>query len=360
MNPGPVNVTERVRKALLGADICHREPEFSRLLGDVRGKLLSIFGVRRSHSIAFFSGPGTSALESMLVSYAQRRRRVLVLSNGVYGERMRSILEYSGAPVSFLEAPLGRFPSGRAIEAALKAAPSIEAVAMVHHETSTGMLNPLEEAALAARKAGKAFIVDAISSLGGEKIDFAKTPIDYLVGNSGKCLHGFPGAAFVFLSKRAVAETMRSKPVTLALDLKTSLENAERGDTAFTPAVQIFYAFREALAELEEEGLSRRIAAYRARSLYIEKAAGDLGLRFLIEKPFRSHVLTALWTPEWVGYEKLHDRLKKEGFVIYAGQSRLKGKIFRIANLGDIRLKDLERFRSALGRALGRRPAGRG
>ncbi len=357
MNPGPVNVTERVRRALLRPDICHRETEFSELLGDARRKLLGIFGIDRTHTAAFFTGPGTSALEAMLVSYAERKHRVLLLANGVYGERMKSILEVSGAPFHFLEAPPGRFPSVSETEAVLKEDPSIEAVAMVHHETSTGMLNPLEETARLAAKHGKIFLVDAISSLGGEEINFGRAPVDFLAGTSGKCLHGFPGVSFVLLSQRAAAGIRASHPVSYSLDLAAALRNTEKGDTAFTPAVQIFYAFREALAELEEEGLENRIAAYRQKSGHLEKTFEAMGLKFVVDKKHRSHVLAALWMPRSISYAELHDRLKREGFVIYAGQSRLADRIFRVANLGDIRMPDLARFRTALGRILGKTSA---
>ena len=355
MNPGPVNATPRVRRALLGPDICHREKEFSGLLGDIRARLLRIFRIEKTHTAAFFTGPGTSALEAALVSYAGRKRKVLVLSNGVYGGRMRDILARSGAPVRFLEAPIGRFPSSAEIESALKKDAAIEGIAVVHHETSSGALNPLGEVARLAHKHGKVLLVDAISSLGGERIDFGRIAPDFLVGNSGKCLHGFPGVAFVLLSHRAAALVRASEPVSVALDLRAALQNAEKGDTAFTPAVQVFYAFREALAELEKEGLRNRVASYKKRSTFLEKIFEGLRLDFVVKKKLRSHVLTAVWTPKGIAYEALHDRLKKEGFVIYAGQSKLKGRIFRVANLGDIRPADLRRFRSALGRALARR-----
>jgi 2-aminoethylphosphonate-pyruvate transaminase len=355
MNPGPVNVTGRVRRALLGPDICHREGEFSELLAGVRRKTLEIFGITGTHTAAFFTGSGTAAVEAMLAGFAPDRKKVLVLSNGIYGERMRDMLEIHGAPVGFLASGLGNFPTTAKIETLLKRDASIEGVAMVHHETSTGMLNPVSEVAALARKYEKTLLLDAVSSLGAEKLDFTKDRLGFVAGTSGKCLHGFPGISFVLVSKEEVRKPRAAKPRSLYLDLWNTLKVEEAGDTPFTPAVQLFYALDEALDELKKEGLVRRIREYGRKSSLLEKGFEELDLRFLIEKKYRSHVLTALWTPPGMSYEKLHDALKKAGFVIYAGQSRLKGRIFRVSNLGDIRTPDIVRFLRELKKTLARR-----
>lgn len=350
LNPGPVNVTPRVRRALLKPDICHREAEFSALLSSVRRNLLKIFGIEKTYEAAFFSGSGTTALEAMLCSIIKEGKEVLVLSNGVYGERMKKILEIHGSRVLLLQSRIGQFPAFKEIEAALKKN-SVHAVAMVHHETSTGMLNPLKEIGALAKKYNKTFVVDAISSLGGETIDFKKNNVDLLAGTSGKCLHGFPGVSFVLVTKKKIS-SLSKEPRSLTLDLAATLESEKRGDTRFTPVVQIFYAFDEALKELAAEGLKKRIDNYRKKHARLVRGFRALGLVFLVEVPYRSHVLTALWTPEFIAYDKLHDTLKKQGFVIYAGQSGLKGKIFRIANLGDVTMRDIERLLSCLKRTL--------
>lgn len=344
LNPGPVNVTERVRQALLRPDICHRESEFSEILKEIRQKLLTIFGISQSHTVALLSGSGTTALEAMLSSFAHENKPILVLSNGVYGERIKNILEIHDTPVEVLTSPPGGFPDFGKIEALLKNNPSLHSVAMVHHETSSGMLNPIAAVGALAKKYNKTFLVDAISSLGAEKIDFKKYGVDFCAGTSGKCLHGFPGVSFVILSKEEVRKLKNQKRRTLCLDLSSTLEWEDKDETPFTPVVQLFYAFNKALDELIEEGLANRIKAYAQKSALLEEGFIDLGLNFLVEKKVRSHVLTALWLPKGISYERLHDELKKEGFVIYAGQSELKNKIFRAANLGDVKPQELKRF----------------
>ncbi len=350
LNPGPVNVTPSVRRALLKPDICHREHEFSTLLQSIRTRLLKIFSVERSHTVAFFSGSGTTALEAMLCASAAEGKKVLVLSNGVYGERIQKTLQIHEISSIVLDSPIGEFPNLHLIEETLKKNPAIESVALVHHETSSGMLNPLKEVSALAKKYGKLVFVDAISSLGAETIHFKN--IDYLAGTSGKCLHGFPGVSFVFIEKKALPRLKSLKVRSLSFDLWNALEHQLQNDTPFTPVVQIFYAFDQALKELEKETLSRRIRRYEEKATLLEKGFEEMGIQFLISKKNRSHVLTALWTPASVSYATLHDTLKKKGFVIYAGQSSLKGKIFRVANLGDVSIQDLRRFLAAFKKSL--------
>ena len=355
MNPGPVNVTPRVRRSLLGPDICHREPEFSRLLSDIRKRLLKIFGISKTHTVALFTGSGTAALEAMLSSFADKDKKVLVLSNGVYGERMRTALEMHGSPVATLSSEIGDFPSLEKIESLLRSDRRVRAIALVHHETSSGMLNPLAAVTKLAKKYGKTLLVDAVSSIGAEKIDLKN--IDFCAGSAGKCLHGYPGVSFVLVSKKKVAKLAGKKPRTLYLDLSNALKHQEKNDTPFTPAVQLFYAFDEALKELETEGLSKRIRSYAKKSAILEKGFQGLDLKFLVEKDSRSHVLTSVWVPSGKNYTKIHAVLKKQGFIIYAGQSSLAGRIFRVSNLGDMPEKDIRRFLLVLEKAC--LPAGR-
>lgn len=350
LNPGPVNVTARVRRALSLPDICHREPEFSALMQGVRRKLAALFGVSRTHSVALFTGSGTSALEAMLGSFAEKKEKTLVLSNGVYGERMRRMLELHGVAVRVLETPPGGFADLKTVEQVLRSDRGITSVAMVHHETSSGMLNPAAGVARLCRRTGKKILLDAVSSLGAEVLDVRA--FDYVAGTSGKCLHGFPGISFVFVSKKEAARASRKRPRTLSLDLWNALALEERGETPFTPAVQILYALDAALDELKREGVASRIRSYARKSSLFEKGLEKLGIRFVVPKPCRSHVLTALWTPDGVPYGRLHDALKRKGFIIYAGQSELSGKIFRVSNLGDVTEKDIRRFLNELSKQL--------
>ena len=153
---------------------------------------------------------------------------------------------------------------------------------MAHHETSTGMLNPIAAVGALAKKYNKTFLIDAISSLGAEKIDFKKYGVDFCAGTSGKCLHGFPGVSFVILSKKEAQKLKNQKRRTLCLDLSSTLQWEDKAETPFTPTVQIFYAFNEALDELREEGLTNRIKDYAQKSALLEEGFIELGLQFLV------------------------------------------------------------------------------
>lgn len=350
MNPGPVNVTARVRKSLLGTDLCHREPEFSSLLQQIRFKLLKIFGILKTHDAAILTGSGTLAVEAMLSSYGNSGRKILVLSSGVYGERLAEILRVHQIPHKILQSAIGSFPSIKAIETCLQNDKKIRAVAMVHHETSSGMLNPLETVGRLVKKRGLVFLVDAVSSLGAEKIDFKNWGIDFLAGSAGKCLHAYPGVSFVLVSKKKSRFIAKGNS-SVYMDLTRALGSS---DPAFTPAVQLYYAFNAALEELIQEGLTRRIQNYAAKSAVIQEGLAGAGARLLAPQESRSHVLTAAWLPPSLPYRTLHERLKKEGFIIYAGQSSLKGRIFRVSNLGDLSFSDLKLFLSIFKKITGR------
>ncbi|MBF0254434.1 MAG: aminotransferase class V-fold PLP-dependent enzyme [Candidatus Omnitrophica bacterium] len=351
MNPGPVNVTSRVRRSLGGPDICHREEEFFDLLDDLRRELPKVLGAARTHEAAFLTGSGTAAVESMLVSFDPGRGSVLVLSNGVYGERMARILETAGVRHSVLTTGSDRFFEFAEIERELRRDPSICALAMVHHETSTGILNPLPMVARIARRLGKTLLLDAVSSLGGERLDFKVLGASLVAGTSGKCLHGYPGVSFVLVSGGV---PLRKRPRSVYLDLGGALAKQRMGDVSFTPAVQLFYALHEALSELKLQGLESRVRSYQRRSRVLEQGLTAAGCRFVVPARMRSHVLHAMWLPDGASYRALHDGLKQRGFIIYAGQSRLASKIFRISNLGETDEAAIQRFLTAFREVLRR------
>ena len=348
LNPGPVNVTDRVRRALLEPDICHREPEFLEVLASVRASLPRVFGIAKTHEAALFAGSGTLAVEAMLSSAGRAGHRILVLSNGVYGERMADILKRHRLPHHFLAGRpaagthASAFPDLAEVDAFLRKNPSVTALAMVHHETSTGWLNPLEAVARLAAKRGKIVLVDAVSSLGAENIPW-HLPVAYAAGAAGKCLHGFPGVAFVLTAKTETARLEKHPNHSLYLDLGGTLAVQRAGGTPFTPSVQLVYALKAALDELRHETVARRIASYRAKASALQTGLERAGIEILAPKGSRSHVLTAARLPAGVEYGPLHDWMRKNGFLIYAGQAQWKDRVFRLANLGQVSEADLKR-----------------
>lgn len=351
--PGPVNTSAHVKAALGGPDICHREPEFSHLLQTLRVKLVHALGLDHHYTAVIVSGSGTAALEGAVLSCLDGGRKLLVINNGVYGSRLAQIARIHELPCVEIRSPVTERPDLSRVAAALKRDTQIGTVAMVHHETSTGMLNPVEEVAGLARKYHRRLLVDAISSLGGEPLDLKKHHIGICVGSAGKCLHGAAGLSFVLLSDEEAARVAKLKPRSLYLDLALQMKSQEAGDPPFTPAVALVAAFDAALDELIREKLKVRIARYRQRALFLRQGFRKLGLKPVLEDKLLSNTLTSLWVPQVKTYAQIHDGLKKAGYVIYAGQSELRGKIFRVAHMGQLLQSDLKGLLQAMRAVLG-------
>ncbi len=358
LNPGPVNVTEAVARAQLRGDLCHREDEFQALAQGIRRKLTGAFGIDDAFTPVLITGSGTAALEMAVSSFVSPGRSLLVVSNGVYGERIAEIARTHDIGLSVLGTPWGTPPDLAAIEQALKTAPAIEAVALVHHETTTGLLNPLSEVSRLARRAGKKVLVDAISSLAGDAFDFDAA--DLVVGSANKCVQGLPGVSFALARKDDLARLGGLPARSLYMNLAANQRAQEAGKTLFTPAVQAHYAFDQALDELVEETVAGRVERTASAARTLRKGFAALKLEALLSAEWQSNVLTALKLPEGVTYPRLHDGLKARGFVVYAGQGNLESRAFRVANIGDVRMDEYEAFLKALGDTLAecRQPGG--
>ena len=342
LNPGPVNVTDRVRQALMLPDLCHREKEFTDLMAAIRAKLLRAFDIEEEYTSVLVSGSGTAALEMAVSSSLSPGRSMLVIQNGVYGERIGKICDIYQFNRHTIKLSWGEPPNLEDIEKKLKENPDIEVVALVHHETTTGLLNPLKEVGELARRYEKIYLVDCISSLAGDEIDFKS--IDIAVGTANKCIQGFPGVSFVLLRKKDLERLRKIPERTLYFDLTGYHKAQEKGGLLFTPAIPAYYTLDVALDELIEETVQGRVQRYANAAKFLRAGFKDIGLEFLIPEGWRSNCLTGLRLPEGVSYEKLHAELKGNGFVIYAGQGILSDNIFRIANMGDINQEEFQRF----------------
>jgi 2-aminoethylphosphonate-pyruvate transaminase len=353
LNPGPVNVSPRVTAALARGDLCHREPEFNAVLASIRRRLVEAFAPAGGFTAVVLTGSGTAALEAAVTSVLSARGRLVVVANGVYGERMAAIAAAVRLPHTVVAGPWTDTPDLAAVERALDA-PDVEAVAVVHHETTAGLLNPVQEVGRLARERRKLLLVDSVSGLGGDPLDLEAACADLVVGTAGKCIQAFPGMAFVLVRAEVMARLATYPRRSLYLSLPLHHEAEEAGTVPFTPAVQLAYAFDEALAELLEEGVAARIARYAAAAAVLRAGFARLGLGFVLPPERRSNSITALWLPPGRTYAALHDGLRARGFVIYEGQGRLAREIFRVANMGQLARADFERFLEALAAVLGR------
>jgi 2-aminoethylphosphonate-pyruvate transaminase len=352
LNPGPAVVSDRIHRAVAGPDLCHREPEYSEMFDRIREKLLRIAGVDPDWELALIAGSGTAAMEAMTGSAIREGRRLLVCRNGIYGDRFATIAERLGIETVDVRAPQTEPIDPAEVASALDADPTIDAVAVVHHETTTGLLNPVREIASEAHPRDVRVLVDAISSLGAEELELAGTGIDMVACTSNKCLHGLPGTSFVLLSPAGAARAAEAPRRSLYLDIAAYLEAQKKSTVPFTPAVPALYGLEAALDELLDEGLEHRQAAYRARVALLDRAFERLGLEQTVSVEHRSSSVRSVRLPDGVGYQDLHDAVKRDGYVIYAGLGDGAKTTFRVCTLGALELDVLAGFVESLDRAL--------
>ncbi len=342
LNPGPVTLSKRVRAALQKPDLCHREPEFEKMLQRIGLGLKSVDPAVKDSVPLVLAGSGTTAVEAMLQSFVPRNGQVLVLVNGVYGERMVAMLAAQGKRARVLASDWGQELPLHTIKQNLS---DIDAIAIVHHETTTGRLNPLTAVAELAAETQIPLLVDAVSSFGAEALPQVPGLMAAFAATANKCLHGVPGASFVLADPRLLKRP--SGASSLVLDL-CRYQDASLGlPVPFTPAVHALYALEEALQEFQEQGgLEGRYRLYQARSQLIREGLRTLGFQPLLADQDSSICLSAFLLPSGISYQALHDDVKKHGFIVYAGQGGLAGEILRVAFLGDLPLEALQRFLS--------------
>lgn len=344
LNPGPSCTSDRVRHALDRGDMCHREEEFTQVLWSIRNALPGALNVP-GHEAILVTGSGTSAMEMAVISSVREDREILVINNGVYGDRLRKIAESHRIPVTEVVGDWFTPIDVVEIEKALAANPKIDAIAAVHHETTTGVINPIKAIGDIAQKAGVLFVVDSISGTAIESQDLGEVAADIICGTANKGLHGLPGMSFILASQAAVYRLYEVPSRSLYLNAATYLDGQRRGNVPFTPAVQVCFAFDEAIKEYREAGgFEARAQLYRDRATLVRNGFEKLGLTMPVAEEYRSNTVNLLRLPEGVTYDTLHDELKKRGYVIYAGQGKLAEEYFRICTMGELSFDTLERL----------------
>jgi len=348
LNPGPACTTPTVRQALLTPDLCHREPEFFQVMRWVRDEIADLAGGSRDWSTVIFSGSGTAAVEAAVISAVPADRKLLVIDNGVYGDRIRQMAACSGIAHHVLHYNWTEVPRPEDVDRAFAEDSSLSHLAVVHHETTTGVLNPIEALAAVCKKHGRSIIVDAMSSFAGEPINVREMGIDYLISSSNKCLQGMAGLSFVVARRTALEGLVSVPPRSVYLNLYNQWKAEEGDNTPFTPAIQVFFALQQAIIETRQEGLENRFRRYREAAAALREGMEALGLQIIVAPEWRSNTLTTFRLPDGVGYDALHDAMKRRGYVIYAGQGDLKTWAFRIANLGTLTADDLRQVVAAV------------
>lgn len=350
LNPGPATTTDTVKQALLVPDICPREKEFGDVVKRVRRDLLTVADVDpATHTAVLLAGPGTAAMEAAIGSLVPANGRLLVLDNGAYGERAGRIAGALGVPAHVWRVPWTERPTAAEFAAQLAGpgGPFTHAF-WVHHETTTGLLNPLRDYGALCRARGVVSIVDLMSSFAGVNVSLRAEPVDFVLSSANKCLQGLPGISFVIGPRQAITASA-AVGRTFTLNLERHERSLADGQFPFTAPVQVVYALAQALKETLAETVPARAARYQACYHVMLDGMTALGFQPLLPAELHSGLLTAFHTPTWPGFtfERLHDFLFARDITLYPG--KLPGTdTFRVANIGALTPDDLRTFLAAV------------
>ncbi len=348
-SPGPIMVRDNVRKAMMHYDICHRGAEFEALFADTVKKINRLFKADDSYQSVIISGSGTSANETVLSSIFNPGEEVLLIRNGVFGERLQEIIEKYQIPYIDVPFQWGDYPDVSKIEKLIEANPKVKVVAMVCHETSTGMINPVKAVGELCKKYGKWYFVDCVSAAAGENIDIVDFNITFATSVGGKCLGAFPGSAYICAKKEALETLTPGMGKNVYLNLAKHYSSAvEKNQTPNTPNVNVFWALNQALANVLEEGVENQIARYAECAKILREGMKKLGLSLLLSEHM-SNTVTSVFLPQGKDLNKFLNDMEDKGYVVYSGKGKyVEMGMFQVANMGEIYPGDCEKFLEVL------------
>jgi aspartate aminotransferase-like enzyme len=333
MLPGPVPMPERVRYAMMRQAINHRSAEFGAAYADCVRVLKTAFGT--ANELFVISGSGTVGMEAAVANFG-RDREIACLVNGKFGERLYKISQRYGK-AHLIATEWGTPLNLAALEEKLKQGAQV--VTLVHNETSAGIKNPAQEVGKLARKYDALFVMDGITSIGGDVVEADTWGVDVAIVGSQKCLAAPAGLAAVSVSGRAWERLCNNPPYYLDLAAYRKSAAGKPMETPYTPAVPLFLALREACLLIEDEGIANRIVRHQKMAHAVQAAAKAWGLSLypkIDAKHAYSNTVTAISYPDNIKDAEMRDIIKKMGIIIAGGQDHLKGKIFRIGSMGAV------------------------
>jgi aspartate aminotransferase-like enzyme len=341
MMPGPVPVAPRVLRAMSKPMINHRSAEFAAIYDDCREILADVFQTK--NDIFVISGSGTAGMEAAVGSVVGSGDKIVAIENGKFGQRFKDLAAIYGDLVP-LEFEWGTSVDLEMVKEKLEA--GAKAITLVHNETSAGILNPAAEIGKLARKYDALFIMDGVTSLGGDDVKVDEWGVDIAVVGSQKCLAAPPGLAMVSVSEKAfeVMNDVKKRPYYNDLKAYKKSGDKARTETPYTPAIPLFYAMQEALHIVKEEGMEARINRHRVLSEAVRAGVGAMNIEMLPQLndySQYSNTVSAMKAPEGIGGEDIKGDMKKRGIIIAGGQEHLKGKIFRIGSMGNATARDI-------------------
>jgi 2-aminoethylphosphonate-pyruvate transaminase len=341
LTPGPLSTTPSVKRVMM-RDWCTWDDDYNvGIVQVIRKKLVELAtNAPEAYTSVLMQGSGTFSVESVIGSVIPEDGKLLVLANGAYGQRLAKIAARLKIALEIQDSGEVLPPDAELLKQTLSKNPSITHVALVHGETTTGMLNPLQEIAATVKAAGRVIIVDAMCTFGGVPVDVDQVGIDFIISSANKCIQGVPGFGFIIANRESLQAT-EGNARSLSLDLFDQWKTMEAGSGGkwrFTSPTHTVRAFAQALVELEEEGgIAARYERYTQSQRVLSDGMKELGFQGLLPDSLQSPIITAFHLPESPDFEfkRFYTLLKERGFVIYPGKVS-DVNTFRIGTIGDV------------------------
>ena len=351
LTPGPLSTSSSVRQAML-RDWCTWDDDYNiGVVEKIRSGLVRLATVSDDYTAVLMQGSGTASVEATIGTVIPEDGRLLVINNGAYGARIAEIARYLNIPHEEIHCGECLPPSEDQVAERLINNTAITHVAMVHCETTTGMLNPLDDMARVVKQYDRTLIIDAMSSFGGIPIDVDSLNIDFLISSANKCIQGVPGFGYVIARKQVLAQCQhQARSLSLDLYAQWQCMEAHHGKWRFTSPTHTVRAFAQAMLELEQEGgVPVRYQRYCDNQSRLVQGMKRLGFRCLLPDHLHSPFITSFYSPEHPDYQfaEFYQRLKKKGFVIYPGKVS-DADCFRIGNMGEVYGDDIDRLLAAI------------
>ena len=347
LNPGPATTTDTVKYAQVVPDICPREKEFAGLMKGLRSDLLKIVHApENQYTSVLFCGSGTINIDICINSLVPEGKKILVVNNGAYNSRAVEVCEMYHIPHFNLKSSVYKQPDLKQVEQTLKDNPDVAVVYCCHHETGTGVLNPIREIGALAHQYGAIFISDTTSTLGMIPLDVVKDNVDFCMASAQKGLMAMSGLSFI-IGRTDIIKASKDYPTrSYYCNLYLQYEYFEKtGEMHFTPPVQTIYATIQALKEYFEVGEDSKFARHRAVYEAIHQGVAELGFKTVIDPKIESGLVVSVLYPDDSNFtfEKIHDYCYERGFTIYPGKISTTNT-FRLCALGTITPEDINQF----------------
>jgi 2-aminoethylphosphonate-pyruvate transaminase len=353
--PGPLTTSRTVKQAML-RDLGSRDHEFIALIRRVRDQLMAVAGVSQQdgYECVLMQGSGTFTVEAVISSAMPREGKLLVVVNGAYGDRIVAIAKRYGIETIVVRARENELPDVNEIERTLAAHADIRLTAVVHCETTSGIINPIQAIGAAVHRHGSGYFVDSMSAFGAVPFDFSACQIDFLVSSANKCIEGVPGFAFAICRREALLAT-EGRARTVSLDLLAQWQGLERnGQFRFTPPTHALLAFDQALRELAAEGgVAGRASRYGQNHDTLCRGMEELGFIEYVPRTWQGSIITSFRYPgdPRFDFEDFYQRLSRKGFVIYPGKVS-DADCFRIGTIGRLFPNDVRALLGAIREAI--------